>query len=103
MGFLGSSVGKESVCYAGDPGSIPGLGIPPGEGIGHPLQYSWVSLVAQTVKNPPVMQETWVRSMGWEDPLEEDMATHSGILPWRILMERGVGWATVHGVAKSWT
>ena len=67
---------------------IPGLGSPPGEGIGHPLQYSWVSLVAQTVKNPPAMQETWVRFLGWEDALEEAMATHSSILPWGILMER---------------
>ena len=67
---------------------IPGLGSPPGEGIGHPLQYSWVSLVAQTVKNPPAMQETWVRVLGWEDALEEAMATHSSILPWGILMER---------------
>ena len=57
-GFPGSSVGKESVCSAGDPGSIPGLGRFPGEGIGYPLQYSWVCPVAQLVKNPPAMQET---------------------------------------------
>ena len=44
----------------------------------------WVSVVAQLVKNPPAMQETWVRSLGWEDPLEEDKASHSGILAWRI-------------------
>ena len=50
------------------------------EGIGYPLQYSWASLVAQTVKNPPVTWETWVRSLGWEDSLEESMATHSSIL-----------------------
>ena len=87
-GFPDSSAGKESVCHAGDPGFIPGLGNPPGEGIGHSLQYSWVSLVAQTVKNPPAMQETWVRFLGWEDDLEEGMATHSSILPSRILMER---------------
>ena len=49
------------------------------------------------------MQETWVRSMGWEDPLEEGMATHSSILAWRISMDRGARWATVHGVAESWT
>ena len=61
----------------------------PGEGIGYPLQYSWASLVAQTVKNPPTMQETWVWSLGWEDPLEEGMATHSSILVWRIPMDRG--------------
>ena len=55
------------------------------------------------VKNLPAMQETWVRSMGWEDPLEEGMATHSSILAWRIPMDRGAWWATVHGVTKSWT
>ena len=60
--------------------SISGLGKSPGEGIGYPLQYSWASLVAQTVRNLPAMQETWVRSLGWEDPLEKGMATHSSIL-----------------------
>ena len=54
----GSSVGKESTCNAGDPGSIPGSGRSAGEGIGYPLQYSWASLVAQLLKNLPVMQET---------------------------------------------
>ena len=49
------------------------------------------------------MQETWVQSLGWEDPLEEGMATHSSILAWRILVGRETWWATVHGVAKSWT
>ena len=63
---------------------IPQLGRSPGEGIGYPLQYSWASLVAQPVKNPPAMWETWVRSLGWEDPLEEGMATHSTILAWRV-------------------
>ena len=52
--------------------------------MGYPLQYSWSSLVAQTVKNPPAKQENWVQSLGWEDPLEEGMATHSSILAWRI-------------------
>ena len=52
------------------------------------------------VKNPPVMQETWVQSLGWEDPLEQGMATHSSILAWRIPMDRGAWWATVHGVAN---
>ena len=56
-GFPGSSVGKESACSAGDTGSIPGLGRSPGEGLGYPLQYSWVSLVAQQVKNLPAMWE----------------------------------------------
>ena len=61
------------------------------------------SLVAQMVKNPPAMWETWVRSLGQEDPLEEGMATHSSVLAWRILMDRGAWRATVHGVAKSQT
>ena len=58
-------------------------------------------LVAQTVKNLPAMWETWVPSLGWEDPLEEGITTHSSILAWRILTVRGAWWATVHGVAKS--
>ena len=70
-GFPDGSVGKESTCTAGDPGSIPGLGRSPGEGIGYPLQYSWASLVAQLVKNPPALQETLVQFLGWEDPLEK--------------------------------
>ena len=63
---------------------IPGLGRPPGEGIGYPLQYSWASLLAQEVKNLPAVWETWVRSLGQEDPLDEGMATHSSTLAWRI-------------------
>ena len=55
------------------------------------------------VKNLPAKQETWVRSLGWEDLLEKGMATHSSILAWRIPMNRGAWWATVHGVAKSRT
>ena len=58
------------------------------------------SLVAQTVKNLPALQETWVQSLGWEDSLENGMETHSSILVWRIPMDRGVWQATVHGVAK---
>ena len=79
-----SSVGKESSCTAGDPGSIPGSGRSPGEEIGYPLQYSWASLVVQLVKNPPAMRETWVPSLGWEGPLEKARTTHSSILAWRI-------------------
>ena len=60
MGFPDSSLGKESTCNARDPGSIPGLGSSVGEGIGYPLLYSWVSLVAQLAKNPPAMLEAWV-------------------------------------------
>ena len=84
QGFPDSSVGKESTYNAGDPSSIPESGRPTGEGIGYPLQYSWASLVAQLVKNLPAMGETCVQSLGWEDPLEKGMATHSSILAWRI-------------------
>ena len=83
MGFPDSSVGKESACNLGDPGSIPGLGrsvgkdrLPTPVFLGFP--------VAQLVKNLPAMWETWVRSLGWEDSLEEGMATHSSILAWTI-------------------
>ena len=62
--FPDGSVGKESTCNAGDPGSIPGLGRSPGEGIGYPLQHSWASLAAQLVKNLSAVRETWVRSLG---------------------------------------
>ena len=79
-GFLGVSDGKESTHNARDLGSIPGSGRSPGEGNGYALQYSWASLVSQMVKNLPAMRETSVRSLGWEDPLEEGMATHPSIL-----------------------
>ena len=72
MGFPDSSVGKESACNAEDPGSIPGSRRSPGERIGYPLQSSWASLVAQLVKNLPAMRETWVRSLGWEDPQRKE-------------------------------
>ena len=84
QGFPDSSVGKESPCNAEDTSSIPGLGRSAREGIGYPLQYSWAFLVAQLVKNLPAMRETWVQSLGWEDPLEKGRATHSSILAWRI-------------------
>ena len=85
MGFPDSSVGKESTCNSGEPGSIHGSGRSSGEGIGYPVQYSWASLVAQLIKNPPAVWETWVGSLGREDPMEEGMATHSSSLAWRIL------------------
>ena len=69
---------------SGDPSLILGSGRLAGEGISYPLQYSWASLVAQLVKNLPAMQETWVQSLGWKDPLEKGKATHSSILAWRI-------------------
>ena len=101
FGFPDSSLGKESPCNAGDPGLIPGSGRFPGEGIGYPLQHSWASLGAQTVKNPPTMnpptmQETWVQSLSWEDPLEKGKAyplQYSGL-------EKSMDYI-VHGVAKS--
>ena len=68
LGFPGGSESKESACNAGDPSSFLGSGRSAGERIGYPLQYSWASLVAQLVKNPPAMREIWVRSLGCEDP-----------------------------------
>ena len=59
--------------------------------------------MAQTVKNLPAMLETWLQSPGWEDPLEAGMPNYSNILAWRIPVDRGAWWATVHEVAKSWT
>ena len=82
--FPNSAVGKESACSARDPSLILGSGRSTGEGIDHPLQYSWASLVAQLVKNLPAMWETWVRFLSWEDPLEKGKATYSSILAWRI-------------------
>ena len=58
-----------------------------GEGIGYPLQYSWASLVAQLIKNPPAMKETWVQFLGWKDPLEKGKATHSSTLAWKNPMD----------------
>ena len=92
MGFPGGSGGKESTCSAV---RFLGWEDPPEEGIGYPFQYSWTSLVVQMVKNPPAMQETWVQSLGGEDPLEEYRATHSRVLPWRIPVDRGAWRATV--------
>ena len=96
MGFPDSSVGKESACNAGDPGSIPGSGRSAKEGIGYALQYSWASLVARLVKNLPATWETWVRSLGWEDPLVEGKGyplQYSGL-------ENSMDYI-VHGVAKT--
>ena len=115
IGFPGSSAGKESACNVGDPSLIPGLGRSAGEGVGYPLQYSglensmdcivpgdhkesdkseWLS-VSQGFPRWPLgkesacqcrrEQETWVWFLGWKDPLEEEMATHSSILAWEIL------------------
>ena len=88
-GFPDISADKESAYNARDLGSVLGWGRSPGKGIGYPFQYSWASLVAQMVKNPLEMWETWVQSLGWEDSLQEGMSTHSSILSWRIAMDRG--------------
>ena len=77
-------ISKESPCNARNPRLISGLGRSAEEGIGYPLQYSWAYLVAQLVKNPSAMWETWVRSLGWKDLPEKGKATHSSILAWRI-------------------
>ena len=80
LGSPDSSVGKESACNARDPSSIPGSGRSAGEGIDYPLQYSWASLVAQLVKNPPAIWETWAQSLGWQDTLGKGKATRFSIL-----------------------
>ena len=98
-GFPGSSVGKEPACKSGNPSSISGSGRSPREGISHQLQYSWASLVAQMLKNLPVMQETWVWSLAWQDP-------HGNPFQYSCLensMNRGAWQATLHGVAESRT
>ena len=65
------------------------------------MYFTRASLVAQSVKSLPAVQETWVRPLGGEDPLEKEMATHSSILAWKIPRPEEPGGATVHGVAKS--
>ena len=91
MSFPHSSVGKESACNAGDPDSVPGSGRFAGEGIGYPLQHSWASLVAQLLKNPPAMWETWVLFLLWEDPMEKGKATNPVFWPGEF-----------HGLCSPW-
>ena len=94
------------VCMRGgfpsSPGSIPSLESSPGEGNCNSLQYSWASLVAQMVKNLPAMRETWVWSLGWEDPLEVGMVTHSSILAWRISWTEEPGRLQFMGLQRVW-
>ena len=97
LGFPDSSAGEESACNAGDPSLIPASGRSPGEGIGYPFQYSWASLVAQTVKNLPAMQETWVWSLGWEDPLEKETATQLLYSCLENSKDRGAWWVQSMG------
>ena len=102
--FPGSSAGKEFPCNAGDPSVIPRSERSPGEGIGYPLQYSWASLVAQTVKNPPAMQETWVQPLGWEDPWRREKLPTPECLWGKFHgQEEPHRQATVHGVTKRLT
>ena len=94
-GFPDGSAGQEYACNEGNPGLISWSGRFTGKGIGYPLQYSWASLVAQLVNNPPAMQEIWVQSLGWEDPLERE------VYPlWYPGLENSMD-CIVHGVAKS--
>ena len=88
-GFPDSSVGKESACNAGDPGSIPGSRRSARERIGYPLLYSWASLVAQLVKNLSVKWETWLWYLNWEDPLEKGTGILAWRIPWTIYSTRG--------------
>ena len=88
-------------CKAEDPSLIPWLEGSLGEGKGYPFLYSWASLVAQLVKNLPTMWETWVQSLGWEDPLEKGTATHSSVLAWRIPWTEEPGRLPVQGVTES--
>ena len=92
LGFPGGSAGKECACNVGDLGSIPGLGRSPGEGKGYPLQYSWASLVAHLLKNPPVMWETWVRKIPWRRER-----------PPMAVLRPGESHGLVNGVTKSRT
>ena len=106
-GFPHSSIGKESTCHAGDPSLIPGSGRSAGEEIGYPLQYSWASLVAQLVNSPSAKRDTWVWSLGWEDPLEKRKATHSSILTWRTQwgheeLDMTI-WAAAHQASLAYT
>ena len=88
-------------CNAEDPSLIPWLEGSLGEGKGYPFLYSWASLVAQLVKNLPTMWETWVQSLGWEDPLEKGTATHSSVFAWRIPRTEEPGRLPVQGVTES--
>ena len=93
------SDGEEFTCNGGDPVSIPGSGRSPGEGIGYPLQYSWASLVAKLVKNPPPLSETWVGSLGW---LGRSPGEGKGYPLQYSGLENSME-SVVHGVTKSQT
>ena len=99
-GFPGSSAGKESTYNAEDPGSIPSSGRFPREGRDRLPTPVFLGFPGGSDSKESACN---VGDLGWEDPLEEGMATHSSILAWRIPMDRGAWWATVHGVPKSQT
>ena len=99
LGFPHSSVGKESTHNAGDPSLIPGLGRSAGEGIGYPLQYSWASLVTQLTKNLPAIQETWVQSLGQEDPFLEGTSYPFQYF-WSSLVAQPVN--NLHAMQETW-
>ena len=99
-GFPGSSAGKESTCNAGDPSSIPGSGRSPRERIGHPLQFSWASLVAQMTKNPPAMWATWVPSLGREDPWRREWQPTPVFLPGNSHGQRSLAGYTPLGLYR---
>ena len=106
MGFPHGSAGKESTCNAGDLGSTPGLGRSPGEGVRYPCQYSWASLVAQLVKNPPA-NAGHTRDKGLIPGLERSPEERNGnALQYSFLenpVDRGAWWAAVQGVTQSQT
>ena len=110
VGLPCSSDGKESTCNARDPGSIPGSGRSSGEGIDYPLQYSWASLVAQLVKNPTAMWETWVEKIPWKRAWQLIPVFLPGESPWTEepgkLQSLGLqrvrhDWETKHSTAQA--
>ena len=84
MGFPDVSISEESAFYTTGSSLILGSGRSAGEGKGYPHYLSWIPLVTQLIKNPPTIWKKWAQSLGWEDPLEKEMATHSSILGWEI-------------------
>ena len=109
LGFPDSSAEKKSSCKAGDPGLILGSGSSPGEWVGYTFQSSWASLVAQTVKNPPAMWDTWIRHLSWDDLLVGKIPWRRAWQPTAVFLPREFPWrqepgglATVHRITKSW-
>ena len=105
LGFPGSSAGKESACIAGEtPAQLLGWKVLlENDRLPSPVFLGFAVSFLRSVKNLPAMWETWIRPVGWEDPLEKGKATHFNILAWRIPMDGGALWSTVHRVTKSQT